>query len=110
MDGSSTGVIHHEDPTLLTQMTKLISDYIALQNAHQASKLNRSFSSTNQISFMTWVAEGIINNDHPWQSWKPKFLALRGSSVYVFDCPPLKAENWEVPEEGSQNVIQFKVI
>ena len=69
MDGSSTGVIHHEDPTLLTQMTKLITDYIGLQNAHQASKLNRCFSSTNQISFMTWVAEGIINNDHPWQNW-----------------------------------------
>ena len=50
MDGSSTGVIHHEDPTLLTQMTKLISDYIGLQNAHQAAKLNRSFPSTNQVN------------------------------------------------------------
>ena len=49
MDGSSTGVIHHEDPVLLTQMTKLISDYIGLQNAHQAAKLNRSFPSTNQV-------------------------------------------------------------
>ena len=112
MDGSSTGVIHHEDPTLLTQMTKLISDYIGLQNAHQAAKLNRSFSSTNQISFMTWVAEGIINNDQPWQNWKPRFLALRGSSVYVFDSPPLKPEDWDnesSENDANSNSIQFKV-
>ena len=109
MDGSSTGVIHHEDPTLLTQMTKLISDYIGLQNAHQASKLNRSFPSTNQISFMTWVAEGIINADQPWQNWKPRFLALRGSSVYVFDSPPLNVEDWDLKENSQSNVLQFKV-
>ena len=110
MDGSSTGVIHHEEPTLLTQMAKLITDYIGLQNAHHAAKLNRTFSSSQQISFMTWVAEGIINNDQPWQSWKPKFLALRGSSVFVFDSPPLRGEDWDKrEEEGSANVIQFKV-
>ena len=110
MDGSSTGVIHHEEPTLLTQMAKLITDYIGLQNAHHAAKLNRTFSSSQQISFMTWVAEGIINNDQPWQSWKPKFLALRGSSVFVFDSPPLRGEDWDKrEEEGGTNVIQFKV-
>jgi hypothetical protein len=21
---------------------------------------------------MTWVAEGILNQDQPWQSWKPR--------------------------------------
>ena len=112
MDGSSTGVIHHEDPTLLTQMAKLITDYIGLQNAHHAAKLNRTFSSGQQISFMTWVAEGIINNDQPWQSWKPRFLALRGSSVFVFDSPPLKPEDWdrgESEENSAASLIQFKV-
>ena len=111
MDGSSTGVIHHEDPTLLTQMAKLITDYIGLQNAHHAAKLNRAFASNQQISFMTWVAEGIINNDQPWQSWKPRFLALRGSSVFVFDSPPLKPEDWDSDQGQSTNttIIQFKV-
>ena len=111
MDGSSTGVIHHEDPTLLTQMAKLITDYIGLQNAHHAAKLNRTFASNQQISFMTWVAEGIINNDQPWQSWKPRFLALRGSSVFVFDSPPLKPEDWDSEQGNSTNttIVQFKV-
>lgn len=115
MDGSSTGVIHHEEPSLLTQMTKLITDYIGLQNAHQAAKLNRSFSSTNQISFMTWVAEGVINNDQPWQNWRPRFLALRGSSVYVFDSPPMSTEDWdsklssEEEEDTATSVTKFKM-
>ena len=67
------GVVHHEDPSLLTQMIKLIADYIGLLNAHQSTKLNRVFSSSGHISFMTWVAEGIINQDQPWQNWKPRW-------------------------------------
>jgi hypothetical protein len=88
MDGSSTGeedyendemfeviagVVHHEDPSQLTQMTKLIVDYIGLMNAHQATKLNRVFSRSGHISYMTWVVEGIINQDQPWQNWKPRW-------------------------------------
>ena len=38
----------------------------------QASKLNRGFSADRQISYMTWVAEGILSQDQPWQSWKPR--------------------------------------
>lgn len=95
-------------------MTKLITDYIGLQNAHQAAKLNRSFSSTNQISFMTWVAEGVINNDQPWQNWRPRFLALRGSSVYVFDSPPMSSEDWDSKlsseeEDTATSVTKFKM-
>ena len=100
--------------TIILQMTKLITDYIGLQNAHQAAKLNRSFSSTNQISFMTWVAEGVINNDQPWQNWRPRFLALRGSSVYVFDSPPMSSEDWDSKlsseeEDTATSVTKFKV-
>ena len=53
-------------------MIKLIVDYIGLLNAHQASKLNRIFSSSRHISHMAWVVEGIVNQDQPWQNWKPK--------------------------------------
>jgi hypothetical protein len=67
-----TGVVHHEDPSQLTQMIKLIVDYIGLLNAHQATKLNRIFSSSRHISHMAWVVEGIINQDQPWQNWKPR--------------------------------------
>ena len=55
MDGSSTGeedtamkdmfdivagVVHHEDLSLLSEMIKLIGDYIGLLNAHQVLNLN----------------------------------------------------------------------
>eukprot|EP00090_Calanus_glacialis_P000704 TRINITY_DN10474_c0_g1_i1.p1 TRINITY_DN10474_c0_g1~~TRINITY_DN10474_c0_g1_i1.p1 ORF type:complete len:538 (-),score=151.56 TRINITY_DN10474_c0_g1_i1:391-2004(-) len=116
MDGSSTGVVHHEDPSQLTQMIKLIVDYIGLLNAHQASKLNRIFSSSRHISHMAWVVEGIINQDQPWQNWKPRFLALRGSSVYIFDSPPLTAGDWpdddtekDEDHKTSAGVMEYKV-
>jgi len=118
MDGSSTGVVHHEDLSLLSEMIKLIGDYIGLLNAHQASKLNRVFSSSGHISYMTWVVEGIINQDQPWQNWKPRFLALRASSVFIFDSPPLSAGDWpddqDVTEKAketktSPDVLQYKV-
>ena len=35
--------------------------------------MNRSFPSSSQISYMTWVAEGILNKDQPWQSWRPRW-------------------------------------
>ena len=60
---------------------------------------------------MTWVAEVIINNDQPWQSWKPRFLALRGSSVYVLDSAPLSPEDWDkqLTRSDEEHVTQFKV-
>lgn len=109
MDGSNTGVVHNSDPSLLTHWIKLIGDYIALLNTHQGAKLNRSFSPDRQISYMVWVAEGVLNKDQPWQSWKPRFLALRGSEVFIFDRPPLSVEDWALEDETKGSVLQYKV-
>ncbi len=38
---------------------------------------------------MSWVGEGVLNQNQPWQNWKPKFFALRGADVCVFDRPPV---------------------
>jgi len=43
----------------------------------------------DQISYMNWVAEGVLNRNQPWQNWKPKFLVLKGSCVSVLDSPPV---------------------
>ena len=43
---------------------------------------------------MVWVAEGVLNRNQPWQNWKPKFFALRGSDVYIFESPPIEAGDW----------------
>ena len=41
---------------------------------------------------MSWVAEGVLNKNQPWQNWKPKFFALRGSDVCIFDAPPVSIQ------------------
>jgi len=109
MDGSNTGVVHMSDPSLLTHWIKLVGDYIALLNSHQATKLNRSLGSpTSQISYMTWVAEGVLNKDQPWQSWRPRFLALRGAQVFIFDRPPLTTEDW-AEDKTEDSTLKYKV-
>ena len=45
-----------------------------------------------QISYMSWVAEGVLNRSQPWQNWKPKFFALRGADVCIFEKPPVRAK------------------
>ncbi len=38
---------------------------------------------------MSWVNEGVLNRNQPWQNWKPKFFALRGADVCIFEKPPV---------------------
>ena len=62
---------------------------LAALTHHKGAVFNRTFGPTEQISYMSWVAEGVLNQNQPWQNWKPKFFALRGSDVYIFDAPPV---------------------
>jgi len=109
MDGSNTGVVQSTDPALLTHWIKLISDYIALFNTRHSNKLNRSFAQHQQISYMTWVVEGVLNQNQPWQNWKPKFLGLRGSEVCIFSRPPLQAKDWPDGTDRDGDVLTYKV-
>ena len=91
MNGSNTGVIHINDLAVLSHWIKLIGDYISALTNHKGAVLNRGFKSeSEQITYMSWVAEGVLNRNQPWQNWKPKFFALRGSEVHIFESPPVK--------------------
>lgn len=50
---------------------------------------NRNFVVGERIEYMGWVNEGIMNNNQPWQSYKPRFLTLKGTDVMLFDSPPV---------------------
>lgn len=50
---------------------------------------NRNFSVSDRIEYMGWVNEGVINNNQPWQNYKPRFLALKGADLMLFDLPPV---------------------
>lgn len=94
MNGSHTGVVHSPDLAVLSHWIKLISDYIIALTNVKAALLNRQLSSNEQISYMGWVAEGVLNSNQPWQNWTPRFFALKGIHVCVFDKPPIEAKDW----------------
>lgn len=50
---------------------------------------NRNFPVGERIEYMGWVNEGVISNHISWQSYKPRFLVLKGTEVMLFDAPPL---------------------
>lgn len=50
---------------------------------------NRNFPVGERIEYMGWVNEGVLNNQISWQTYKPRFLVLKGTEVLLFDNPPL---------------------
>lgn len=63
---------------------------------------NRNFAVGERIEYMGWVNEGVINNNISWQSYKPRFLVLKGTEVMLFDSPPV-CENGN--EQKSNNIL-----
>ena len=41
-----------------------------------------------QIMYMGWGQER-ASPGRNWQAWKPKFIALKGTDIYLFDIPPV---------------------
>lgn len=50
---------------------------------------NRNFAIGERIEYMGWVNEGVINCNISWQTYKPRFLILKGTEVMLFDSPPV---------------------
>ena len=38
--------------------------------------------------YMGWGQER-ASPGRNWQAWKPKFIALKGTDIYLFDIPPV---------------------
>lgn len=53
---------------------------------------NRNFAVGERIEYMGWVNEGVINNNISWQSYKPRFLVLKGTEVMLFETPPVSTK------------------
>lgn len=39
---------------------------------------------------MGWVNEAVSNSNQPWQSYRPRFLALKGPDLLLFETPPVR--------------------
>jgi hypothetical protein len=53
--------------------------------------LNRALGAGERIEYMGWVHEGVVSAAAPWQTYRPKFLLLKGTDVMLYDTPPVSA-------------------
>lgn len=59
--------------------------------ANEIKLYNLNFGINEKIEYMGWVNEGVLNNNHPWQSYCARFMIIRGRDVLLFDIPPVSA-------------------
>ncbi|XP_019393694.1 PREDICTED: gamma-2-syntrophin [Crocodylus porosus] len=109
LDGVSTGILQfytaQESVHWLRAISTNISD-LTLQNMKMA---NKCCTPADQIIHMGWVNERLDGIDSS-QIYKFKFLALKGSSFYIFSSPPVSTLDW-VRAEKIYNLCEvlFKV-
>ncbi|CAO1351164.1 unnamed protein product [Diamesa serratosioi] len=89
LNGTSTGVVHLDDLAILSSWLKYITDNIVGLTNLQMKLYNRNFPVGERIEYMGWVNEGVLNSHISWQTYKPRFLILKGTEVMLFDNPPL---------------------
>ncbi|KAM9018767.1 gamma-2-syntrophin isoform 6-T6 [Ara ararauna] len=109
LDGVSTGILQfytaQESADWLRAMSTNISD-LTLQNMKMA---NKCCCPSDQVIHMGWVNEKLEGIDSS-QLYKFKFLALKGSSFYIFSTPPVSTLDW-VRAEKIYNLCEvlFKI-
>lgn len=57
---------------------------------------NRNFGVGERIEYMGWVNEAVSNSNQPWQSYRPRFLALKGPDLLLFETPPVRVAYFEL--------------
>ncbi|XP_071544154.1 gamma-1-syntrophin isoform X2 [Panulirus ornatus] len=111
INGISTGVVHCQDAAMLSQWIKHITNNIIGLTNLQMKLYNSSFPASEHVLYMGWVCEGVLNQNLPWQNWKPKFIALKGTDIYMFDTPPLNTHDWvERASVWAVHQTMFRVI
>ncbi|KAM6459486.1 gamma-2-syntrophin isoform 6-T9 [Liasis olivaceus] len=109
LDGVSTGILQYcsaqESADWLRALSSNISD-LTLQNMKMA---NKCCSASDQVIHMGWVNERLQGEDSP-QLYTFKFLALKGSSFYIFSTPPVSTLDW-IRAENTYNLCEvlFKI-
>ncbi|CAH2209150.1 jg4623 [Pararge aegeria aegeria] len=56
----------------------------------QMKLFNRHLAGGERIEYMGWVHEGLVSGAQPWQTYRPRFLVLKGTDVMLFDVPPVR--------------------
>ncbi|CAF4862363.1 unnamed protein product [Pieris macdunnoughi] len=107
----TTGVVHVEEPAALSHWLKSISDNIMGLTNLQMKLFNRHLASGERIEYMGWVQEGEVCGGQPWQTYRPKFLILKGTDVMLFDTPPTNiTELTKCPETLKVYQTMFRTV
>ncbi|XP_059798306.1 gamma-2-syntrophin isoform X2 [Balaenoptera ricei] len=104
LDGASSGILWfytaQESADWLRAVSANISD-LTLQNMKMA---NKCCSPCDQVVHMGWVSER-LGGAGSSQTFRSKFLALKGSSFYIFTSPPVSTLDW-VRAEKTYNLCE----
>ncbi|XP_052737964.1 gamma-1-syntrophin isoform X2 [Bicyclus anynana] len=107
----TTGVVHVDEPAALSHWLKSISDNIMGLTNLQMKLFNRHLSGGERIEYMGWVHEGLVSGAQPWQTYRPRFLVLKGTDVMLFDVPPAGiAELPKCPETLKVYQTMFRTV
>nr|XP_044999443.1 gamma-2-syntrophin [Jaculus jaculus] len=93
LDGASSGVLQLYTAQDCADWLRAVSANISDLTLQQMKMANKCCSPCDQVVHMGWVNERLqgANTSH---LFRPKFLALKGSSVYIFSTAPVSTLDW----------------
>ncbi|XP_016379510.1 gamma-1-syntrophin-like isoform X2 [Sinocyclocheilus rhinocerous] len=110
VDGVCSGVIQCPSTDECTDWLQAIASNISALTKHNVKKINRNFPVNQQIISMGWVDEKEQDSVQD-RMYTPKFLALRGSSLFKFSAPPVTTWDWTRAEKSFTGYeIMFKIL
>ncbi|XP_012884321.1 PREDICTED: gamma-2-syntrophin [Dipodomys ordii] len=108
-DGASSGVLQFCSAQECAEWLCAVSANINNLVLHNMKMANKCCSPSDQVVHMGWVSERLQGEDAAL-SFSSKFLALKGSSVYIFHTPPVSTLDWARAERVySLCEVLFKV-
>ncbi|XP_064379592.1 gamma-2-syntrophin-like [Dromaius novaehollandiae] len=109
LDGVSTGILQLYTAQESADCLRAISTNISGLTLQNMKMTNKCCSPSDQVIHMGWVNEKLAGT-HSSQLYKFKFLALKGSSFYIFSTPPVSTLDW-VRAEKIYNLCEvlFKI-
>ncbi|XP_071660230.1 gamma-1-syntrophin isoform X5 [Patagioenas fasciata] len=98
VDGVCSGIIQCLSAEDCIDWLQAIASNISNLTKHNIKKINRNFPVSQQIVYMGWTEEREQDSLQD-RMYAPKFLALRGSSLYKFIAPPVTTWDWTRAEK-----------
>ncbi|KAL4218036.1 hypothetical protein ACF0H5_022774 [Mactra antiquata] len=93
IDGNTSGVLQFDDSHSLAEWVAAITNNILCLLNQMIKMMNQLLLPDEQIQYMGWTQER-GSPAHCSQGWKPKFVALKGPDIYMFDVPPMQSRDW----------------